>query len=231
VDRVKGVGGPAEKELTAFLKAVIADCQGWEQVLDMFEDIGMKVAPAKQAAVQALNGPLDRLMAHLENLGKSIGTARSELNQVHTQAEKPKIKPVKQSAAEWQALQAMPEKEWRQLLHTKTNAIIAGLDRFAAKRTAALQDLAPLGTAAKRFTATTDYESVKARARTVSATSLAGLYEEAENLEELQNDPEFLTRLGFNSGSPTLQNSRAAFSVKSARKFAAELGQAIQKLP
>jgi hypothetical protein len=231
VDRVKGLGGPAEKELTAFLKAVIADCQGWEQVLDMFEDTGLKVGPAQQAAVQALNGPLDRLMAHLENLGKSIGTAKAELSKVHDQAEKPKIKPVKQSAAEWATLQAMSEAAWRQLLRTKANAIIDGLDRFAAKRTAALQDLAPLGTAAKRFTPTTDYESLKARARTVSATSLADLYEEAENLEAVQNDPEFLTRLGFNNGSPTVQNSRAAFSVTTARKYAADLGKAIQKMP
>ena len=231
VDRVKGVGGPAEKELTAFLKAVIADCQGWEQVLDMFEDIGMKVAPAKQAAVQALNGPLDRLMAHLENLGKSIGTAKAELSNVHTQAVKPKAKVVKQTAAEGQAMIAMSESAWRSLLRTKAVALIAGLDDFAAKRTAALQDLAPLTTAAKRFTPTTDYESLKARARTVSATSLAALYESAESLEALQDDPEFITRLGFNSGAPTLQSGRAAFSVKTVRKFAAELGQAIQKMP
>ncbi len=231
VDRVKGLGGPAEKELTAFLKAVIADCQGWEQVLDMFEDTGLKVGKPQQAAVEALNGPLDRLMAHLENLGKSLGTAKTELSNIHTQADKPKGKPVKQSAAEWAALQAMPEAQWRQLLRGKASAIMAGLDRFAGKRTAALQDLAPLSTAAKRFTPTTDYESLKARARTVSATSLADLYEEAESLEALQADPEFLTRLGFNSGSPSLQNSRAAFSIKSTRKFAEDLALAIKKMP
>jgi hypothetical protein len=231
VDRVKGVGGPAEKELTAFLKAVIADCEGWEKVLDMFEDTGLKAGAPQQAAVKELYGLLDRLLSQAENLGKSLDSARAELAKVHTHATKPTLKPVRQSAAEWAQLKALPQAAWSQLLRAKATGLIAAIDTLAPRRTALVKDAAPLLTAVQLFKPTSDYESLKARARAVSATSLADFYEAAEALETLQADPEFITRLGFDSGSPSIQNSRAASAVKHAREYAEKLGPAILKLP
>jgi len=68
LDTVKGLGDPAEKELTAFLKGITTDCTGWEQVLDMFEKSAVPSVGAVQlAAVKGLYGSLDRLSAQLEN--------------------------------------------------------------------------------------------------------------------------------------------------------------------
>jgi len=62
---VKGLGGPAEKELSAFLTAVSADCNGWEQVWDMFEKADLPVRAPAFNAVKALYGPLDKLAGQL----------------------------------------------------------------------------------------------------------------------------------------------------------------------
>ncbi len=48
--RVKGMGDPAEKELTAFLKAIVADCAGWEQVAVLFDTDDTPMMSAGQLA-------------------------------------------------------------------------------------------------------------------------------------------------------------------------------------
>ena len=65
-DRVKGLGGPAEKELTTFLSAVQADCRSWEEVSDMFEEETSHIVTAAQRkAVVGAHGVLDALSQEL----------------------------------------------------------------------------------------------------------------------------------------------------------------------
>jgi hypothetical protein len=232
LDQVKGMGDPAEKELSAFLKGVIADCAGWEQVSDMFEKDAVPTVGAVQlAAVKGLYGPLDRLSSQLENLGKSLPMARADLKAAPTKTTKPATKPVKLSAAEWSQVNSLTQKEWAQILRAKVDGIIASADSLASQRSAVLQDVAPLLVAVTRFDARSDYETFKDRAQTVAATSLPAFHQQAQSFSLLQADSEIKSRLGFDSGLPLLQNTRASKAVSHGREYAELLIQGIRKLP
>ena len=231
LSNLKGLGGPAEKELSAFLKAVAADCQGWDQVEDMFEQTNMPVRRPAFTAVKALYGPLDKLAAQLENLGKSLPAARAEVAAGRTTAKRPKAKPVKLSAAEWAHVQTISEAAWGQLLGTKLDAMLGGWDRLAPVRATTQQEVTPLLTAVNLFDAQANYDSLKERADTVAAGSLAAFEQACQALLALQTDPEVKTELGFEAGLPFIQNTRAINAVKAAGDYAAELRQAIGRLP
>src|SRR5258708_4393200 len=110
---VKGLGDPAEKELAAFLKGVVADCNAWEQVSNIFEQSDVPAVTAAQlAAVKGLYGPLDRLSGQLENLGKSFTSAQAELKSGRNKGVKPVSNNIKMSSADWAALKNLPPDQW-----------------------------------------------------------------------------------------------------------------------
>ncbi len=232
VDRVKGLGDPAEKEITAFLTGIVTDCNGWEQVLDMFEKSAVPAVSAVQlAGVKALYGPLDRLAAQLENLSKSLPAAQAELRTARTKTIKPDKKATGLSAAEWAQVQKLTQTEWAQVLRAKVDAILASFEGLAAKRSAVEQDVAPLLTASTRFDARSDYHTFKDRAKTVAATSLAAFVQHAHDFSTLQADAEIKSKLGYDKGLPFIQNVRASSAVSHARDYAQQLINGINQLP
>jgi len=230
--QVKGLGNPAEKELTAFLKAVDAECEGWEQVTDMFERDSVPTASrAQQAAVKDLYGALDRLTAQLENMGKSLPAARADVKTGAGKLAKPTTKPVKQSGAEWQTLSALAPKVYQQLLRAKVAAIVAGYDRLIPAHAAVQRDVTPVMTAVVRFDARSDYAAFKARAHSVAAGALPAFIQEAQSFLALQADPELLSRLGLEKGLPIINNGRASIAVKHGSGYAQQVIDGIRRLP
>ncbi len=230
--QVKGLGNPAGKELTAFLKALITESEGWEQVSDMFEQtIVPTMSRAQLSAVKDLYGALDRLMAQLENMGKSLPAARADVKAGAGKIAKPTIKPVKQSGAEWQTLNALSPKVYQQLVRAKAAAIVAGYDRLIPAHAAAQRDAAPLMTAVVKFTAQSDYAAFKLRAQSVAAGALPAFIQEAQSFLTLQADPELLSRLGLEKGLPVINNGRASIAVKHGSGYAQQVLDGIRRLP
>lgn len=230
--RVKGLSGPAEKDLTAFLKAVVTDCGGWEQVAVLFDQGDTPAMSAGQlAAVKALYGPLDRLSSQLDNLGRSLPAARAQLKADAPKTKRAAKKPAKLSVADWAQVLMQSEQEWSRVLKSKVDAIVASADSVAARRAAVQSDTAPLLLAVTRFDRGSDYDSFKARAQTVAATSLAAFQQAAQSFMALQTDPELKTKLGFDAGLPYLQNTRASKAIDHGRDYAEQLMAGIRKLP
>ena len=230
--RVKGLGDPAEKELTAFLKAVLTDCAGWEQVAVLFDQGDTPAMSAAQlAAVKELYGPLDRLTSQLDNLGKSLPAARAQLKADGPKTKRAAKKPAKLSAADWAQVLTHSEQAWAQILKSKVDAVVASADSLAPRRAAVLGDVAPLLLAVTRFDRSSDYDSFKARAQTVAATSLPAFHQAAQSFMALQTDPELKTKLGFDAGLPFLQNTRASKAIDHGRDYAEQLMAGIRKLP
>ena len=221
LDKVKGLGNPAEKELTAFLKAVNGDCLGWEQVLDMLEEtISARVSPAQMAAMKELYGLLDALSGQLINLNRSVPAAVTEMKSAPKKMEMPP-----------KYTGPLSEKAWRQSLGAKAEAIVASAAQLDVRRSAVQKELAPLLTASIKFNAHSDYQTFKDRARTVSAGTLTAFQQQAGSFAALQNDPEFKSQLGFLKGLPTIDFRRASISAGQARDYADELIKRIQQMP
>jgi hypothetical protein len=232
VSRVKGLGDPAEKELTAFLKAIVADCAGWEQVAVLFDTDDTPMMSASQlAAVKNLYGPLDRLVSQLLNLAKSLPAARAQLKADAPKTKRAAKKGTKVSAAEWAVVAALTEQEWARILKSKVDAVVASADSLAPKRLAVLNDVSPLLLAVTKFDRGSDYGSLKARAQTVAAGSVANFHQAAQAFMALQTDPELRTKLGFDAGLPFIQNTRASKAIDHGRDYAEQLIAAVRQLP
>ena len=230
--RVKGLGDPAEKELTAFLKGLVTDCTGWEQVAVMFDKDDTPVTNAGQlAAVKALYGPLDRLISQLDNLGKSLPAAQAQLKADVAKTKRAAQKGAKTSAAEWAVVVSRSEAEWAKILRGRVDAVLANAASLAPKRLAILNDASPLLVAVTQFEAGSDYNTFKARAQTVAATSLTAFHLQAVSFNALQTDPSLRTVLGFDAGLPFIQNTRASKAVAHAAEYAEQVLAGIRKLP
>jgi hypothetical protein len=231
--RVKGLGDPAEKELTAFLKAIVADSAGWEQVADLFDqdNTDNAVSARQLAGVKALYGPLDRLSSQLENLSKSLPAAQAELKAGRTKVSKPAAMPPKLTGTIWAQVNRQTPQEWSTLFRAKVDAVLANASSVARKRDKMEQDVAPLLTLVTRFDEHSDYQTLKQRAQAVAAGSLADYQQQTASFMALQNDPELLDRLGFVGGLPFLQNTRASKAIDHGRDYAEQLIAVIRQLP
>ena len=228
---VKGLGDPAEKELAAFLKGVVADCNGWEQVSNIFEQSDVPAVTAAQlAAVKGLYGPLDRLSGQLENLGKSFSMAQAELKSGRNKGVRPAANNVKMSSADWAALKNLAPDQWARMYGAKMDAAIASAARLAPTIAPAQRDVQQLLNVVARFERKSDYAAFKERARTVAAASVAAFHQEAHGFTLVQSDPEILSRLGL-KGLGGIQNTRASSAVAHGREYADALFQGIHRLP
>lgn len=230
-DQVKGLGGPAEKELGAFLQAVVSDGQGWEQVLDMFEETDLPVGAPAATAVKALYGPLGAVAAQLENLGKSLPAAQAEVANGRTQTARPTTKPVKLSGAEWAHVRGLGDDVWTRTLRTKIDGVLEVLERVTNLRAGLEQDVAPLLTAVNRFDAKGNYDALKERAETVAKGSLSAFARACKAFLDTVQDDEIRTELGFAPGLPYLQLTRATNAVRTAFEASVELFTVTKKLP
>ena len=221
LDKVKGLGNPAEKELTTFLATLRADCLGWEQVLDMFEQKAVPVVNSAQLnAVRALYENLDALTAQLDNLRRSLPDAATDLKSAPKTWEIPST-----------YKGSLDAKAWRALVGVKAKAALEGTASLAASRAAAAQDINPLLTAVKNFTAYSDYHTFKQRAQAVAAGSLPAFAQQAAAFHGLSTDPEYDTQLGYKRGQPSLNFRRAGISAGQASTHAADLIQELGRLP
>lgn len=239
LDRVKGLGDPAEKELTAFLKGVIADCTGWVQVSNMLEqDSGPRISAGQLAAVRELQGLLHNLDLELQNLSMSVPAAQAELKAPPARPDPnkkpvPDKKPTNATAAEWNAVNNLTQTEWAQILRAKIDPIVTSAASLHTKRSTVQKDLAPLLIASVNFNERSDYASFKDRAQTIAAASLPIFQQQARSFALLQADPEFESKLGlgFGKGLPGTNLRRAGLSAAGAADAAEKLLADIHRLP
>jgi hypothetical protein len=171
-DRVKGLGGPAEKELTAFLSAVQADCRGWEEVSDIFEgQSGAIVTAAQLKAVQTSHGILDALSQELVSLGANIPMLRLKLKDIAGEADYSRyVGPLTQA-------------QWQQDAETRLTNLWDEAAKLDAARAAVQAEVDLLITATLKFTASSDYRSFKFRAEKFAAgPALAAFQQQARSM-------------------------------------------------
>lgn len=180
--KVKGGGGPLEKDITAFLKDIESECADWEKALDLVasESTHGRNTPAQTKAVKDLYGVLDALGQGLINLTRSLPDMQNRAKKIPGEAKYANyLKVLKDDPNK-----IVPEKDWHRVLAAdmgmmETHAtILGGMARTAdaaCKRLVAgcvkfdeRSDYAALKSLANSFASSAAVKDFKSRALAMS---------------------------------------------------------------
>lgn len=112
--KVKGRGGPLEKDVTAFLKEIEGECADWEKALDLVasESVHGRNTPAQLKAVKEVYGVLDALGQGLINLTRSLPDMQNRAKKIPGEAKYATYLKL----LEDEPKKVVLEKEWRRVL-------------------------------------------------------------------------------------------------------------------
>ncbi len=163
--KVKGKGGPLEKDITAFLKDMESECDDWEKALDMVsnESVVGRNTPAQIKAVRETYGVLDALGQELINLVRSLPDALVRAKKIPNEA-----KYLNYAAG---AKKAVPEKDWRRVLGADMALTASHVDTLNTLARVADASVKRLVAGSVRFDERSDYAAFKGLATSFAAGS------------------------------------------------------------